>query len=243
MGCFRLLDRFDSAAISTIENKIGDRVLPSTLTTPDPISLQQLLAEMAESKCTTAVMEVSSHALDQHRTAGCDFKLAIFTNVTHDHLDYHGTFDAYLKSKKSFFDRLNADSYALINIDDRNAKVLTQNTSATVHTYALKKPAEFKARILDSSVSGLQLDLEGWEVHCRLIGAFNAYNLLAVYSAARLLGVGLTEALQHISEVQAPRGRFQTIRGTGKEVTGVVDYAHTPDALKNVLQTLQQMRH
>lgn len=228
--------------ISTIENKIGERVLSSSLTTPDPISLQRLLSEMVKDGCSSAVMEVSSHALDQHRTAGCDFKLAIFTNITHDHLDYHGTFDAYLGAKKSFFDDLGPESAALVNLDDRNGKVLVQNTRATVHTYAFKKPAEFKARILDSSVSGLQLDLEGWEVHCRLIGRFNAYNLLAVYAAARLLGVEQTEALQHISQVQAPRGRFQTIRGTGKAVTGVVDYAHTPDALKNVLQTLQQIK-
>ncbi len=236
------LEGHTAGLISTIENKIGDQVLPSSLTTPDPISLQRLLAEMVHNDCSSAVMEVSSHALDQHRTSGCDFKLAIFTNITHDHLDYHGTFDAYLGAKKSFFDGLGPESSALINLDDRNGKVLIQNTRATVHTYALKKPADFKARILDSSVSGLQLDLEGWEVHCRLIGRFNAYNLLAVYSAARLLGVDQTVALQHLSQVQAPRGRFQTIRGTGKEVTGVVDYAHTPDALKNVLQTLQQIK-
>ncbi|MDH3650902.1 MAG: UDP-N-acetylmuramyl-tripeptide synthetase, partial [Saprospiraceae bacterium] len=151
-------------------------------------------------------------------------------------------FDAYIQAKKSFFDDLGLESVALMNKDDRHADVLSQNTVARCHTYALKKPADYKARIIENSISGLQLDLDGWEVHCRLIGSFNAYNLLAVYAAARLLEIDQVVALQYLSQLEPPRGRFQTVRDNSKKVTAIIDYAHTPDALKNVLQTIQQIK-
>lgn len=228
--------------LSTIENKIGDSVLPATLTTPDAVSLHRMLARMVAEKCTYAFMEVSSHALDQQRTSGCQFKIGIFTNITHDHLDYHGTFDNYLNAKKSFFDHLGKESVALINIDDRHGSVMVQNTHAEVQTYALRKAATYKGKILDNSAEGLHLQVDGTEIHSQLVGAFNASNLLAVYAIARITGHEKMDVLQKLSTISAPPGRMEVIKNPAKNITGFVDYAHTPDALKNVLETINEIK-
>ncbi|MBK8504258.1 MAG: UDP-N-acetylmuramoyl-L-alanyl-D-glutamate--2,6-diaminopimelate ligase [Saprospiraceae bacterium] len=231
-----------SGMLSTIENKIDRQVLSASLTTPDAISLQKILAEMVRSECTHVFMEVSSHALDQGRVSGCHFQAAVFTNLTHDHLDYHGTFDHYIKSKKLFFDRLENDAHALINIDDRHGQVMVQNTQAKVHTYALRKAASFKGKIIDNSAHGLHLQIDGTEMHSALVGAFNASNLLAVYAVARILGQDKLDVLQNLSGLAAPAGRMEVVRDQSRQVTAFVDYAHTPDALKNVLETIVEIK-
>ena len=228
--------------LSTVENRIGQQVVAATHTTPDSIAINALLAEMVEVGCDYAFMEVSSHAAEQRRIAGLQFAGAIFTNISHDHLDYHKTFDNYIKAKKSFFDILQKNAFALVNIDDKRGEVMVQNTKANVYRYSLHRLTDFKAKILDNSLLGLHLDINGQDFHGRLIGEFNAYNLLAVYAAAVLLGQNKDEALVALSNVNTAEGRFDYIFDQKRQILGIVDYAHTPDALEKVLETIRQLR-
>lgn len=227
--------------LSTVQNQIEDEVIPATHTTPDSVTLNGLLAEMRQQKCTHVFMEVSSHAVVQHRITGLTFRGGIFTNLTHDHLDFHKTFDNYIKAKKGFFDQLPRQAFALINIDDRRGAVMVQNTAAKVHTYSLQTLANFKGKLLSETLFGMHMEVNSQEVWFRLIGRFNAYNLLAVYGAASLLGENSEEVLSALSELRSPPGRFEQI-GSEREVVGIVDYAHTPDALHNVLETIADLR-
>lgn len=227
--------------LSTVVNKIGDDVIPSTHTTPDPITLNRLLAQMVEDGCDYCFMEVSSHAIVQNRIAGLDFDIAGFTNITHDHLDYHHTFKAYIEAKKMFFDGLKSSAKAITNADDKNGMVMLQNTQATKYTYGLKSIADFKAKIIENQFSGLVLNLDGNEFWTQLIGRFNAYNLLLVYTIAVLLDQDKWEVLTALSKLQSVEGRFQYIVNDSN-VTAIVDYAHTPDALENVLKTITDIR-
>jgi UDP-N-acetylmuramoyl-L-alanyl-D-glutamate--2,6-diaminopimelate ligase len=227
--------------ISTVENKIHDRIIPSTHTTPDVISINELLAEMVKQGCAYCFMESSSHSIDQHRISGLHFRGAVFTNITHDHLDYHGTFDHYLKTKKRLFDLLPASAFALVNLDDIRGVVMLQNTKASKHTYAIKKPADFKAKVIDNTFDGLVLQLDHEELHSQLTGIFNAYNLLAVYAVSQLLGADKIEALSGLSAVKPASGRFDHF--TSKDgIICIIDYAHTPDALRNILDTIKVIR-
>lgn len=228
--------------LSTIGNRIGERQLPATHTTPDAVSINALLAEMVAAGCDYAFMEVSSHAVHQERIAGLQFAGGVFTNITHDHLDYHGTFKAYIDAKKAFFDGLSATAFALVNVDDKNGRVMVQNTRAAIHRFSLRGLAEFRARILENSINGLQLELDGREFYGRLVGAFNAYNLLAVYGTAVLLGQDPIEVLTILSNLPAAEGRMEYVVNTQKGITAIVDYAHTPDALEKVLETLRELR-
>jgi UDP-N-acetylmuramoyl-L-alanyl-D-glutamate--2,6-diaminopimelate ligase len=228
--------------LSTVQNQIDEEVIPATHTTPDAINLNQLLRQMAAAGCTHTFMEVSSHAMVQKRVAGLTFAGGIFTNLTHDHLDYHGTFDAYIKAKKSFFDMLPEGAFALVNADDKRGDVMLQNTAASRHYYGLRRANGFKARILDNSIAGLHLEVEGHEIWCKLIGTFNAYNLLAVYGAAVLLEEDPREVLTVLSGLSTAAGRFDYLISEQEQITGIVDYAHTPDALENVLSTIQHIR-
>lgn len=228
--------------ISTVENRIGERSLDATHTTPDPVQLQALLQQMELAGCTHVFMEVSSHAIHQHRIAGILFAGGIFSNITHDHLDYHKTFDEYIRVKKSFFDSLSASAFALSNADDKRGAVMLQNCKARRLFYALRTLADYKGRLLDNGLEGLQLNIDEVEVHFRLIGTFNAYNLLAVYGAACALGLDKIEVLTQLSQLQGAPGRFECIVSSREQVMAVVDYAHTPDALLNVLTTLKQLR-
>ena len=228
--------------ISTVQNCIGDKVLESTHTTPDAISLNALLAEMVDASCSYAFMEVSSHAIHQHRIEGLEYAGGIFSNITHDHLDYHKDFAEYINVKKQFFDSLPKEAFAITNVDDKRGRVMVQNTRAAIKTYSLKSISDFKGRILDNNILGLHLDVDGKEVHFRLIGEFNAYNLLAVYGAAICLGADKEEVLQHLSVLPGAPGRFDYIISNKERVIGIVDYAHTPDALLNVLATIKKLR-
>ncbi|MCL2682284.1 MAG: UDP-N-acetylmuramoyl-L-alanyl-D-glutamate--2,6-diaminopimelate ligase [Bacteroidales bacterium] len=228
--------------LSTIENKIDDRVLSTTHTTPDAIKLNKILSDMVDEGCTHAFMEVSSHAIVQHRIAGLRFTGAIFSNITHDHLDYHKTFDAYLKAKKTFFDELPKTAFALSNIDDRNGEVMLQNTIAKKYTYALKSMADFRCKIIENSFTGLHLLINQSDVYCRLVGTFNAYNFLAIYATAILLGEDSQNVLAIMSNLQTAEGRFDTVKSANGTI-GIVDYAHTPDALENVLSTINNVRN
>jgi len=232
---------YKAGLISTVQNYINDRIVPSTHTTPDPLALNQLLQDMVSEGCDYCFMEVSSHAVVQHRIAGLEFTGGIFTNITHDHLDFHKTFDAYLKAKKAFFDQLGSSAFALTNADDKNGRVMLQNTRAHKKTYALKNIADFKAKIIESHFSGLLLDIDGQEVWFKLVGNFNAYNLLAVYAAAILLEQDRLKVLTVLSRLNGAEGRFDYITSPSG-VIGVVDYAHTPDAVQNVLSTIQNIR-
>ncbi|HRI27346.1 MAG TPA: UDP-N-acetylmuramoyl-L-alanyl-D-glutamate--2,6-diaminopimelate ligase [Chitinophagales bacterium] len=233
---------YHTGLISTIQYQINDQITTSSHTTPNAITLNRLLADMVHANCSHCFMEVSSHAMVQHRVSGIHFSGGIFTNITHDHLDFHGTFDNYLRAKKSFFDMLPATAFALTNADDKNGKVMLQNTRATKYDYALKMPAHFKAKILENTFTGLALYIDTQEVYTRLIGEFNAYNLLAVYSAACLLGEDKIAVLTHLSALTAAEGRFDYVNNPDNTITGIVDYAHTPDALLKVLQTINQLR-
>ncbi len=233
---------YKTGLLSTIENKIGDTVIPSTHTTPDALSINQLLADMAQAGCDYAFMEVSSHAADQRRIDGLEFAGAIFTNITHDHLDYHKTFQAYITAKKRFFDILPRTAFALINIDDKRGEVMIQNTAAKAYRYSLHAMADFRARVLDNGIGGLHLSINGQQVHTRLIGEFNAYNLLAVYATATLLGQDSTETLVALSQLRAAEGRFDYLQDPARNIAAIVDYAHTPDALEKVLDTILQLR-
>lgn len=227
--------------LSTVENRIGDQLIPATHTTPDAISLQRLLHQMVEAGCSHAFMEVSSHSIVQHRIAGLYFSGAVFTNISHDHLDYHKTFDQYIRAKKGFFDRLPSEAFALVNADDRNGQVMLQNCKGRFFTYSLRSVSDFNARIIESGIQGLHLVVEGKDLHTLLTGQFNAYNILSVYAVSVLLGADKEESLRIISGIKPPKGRFDRFT-TAAGVTGIVDYAHTPDALKNVLQTIQSLQ-
>ncbi len=227
--------------ISTIENRIGENVEPTGYTTPDAIAIQETLAKMVARGCSHAFMEVSSHALDQRRVEGIKFDGAIFTNITHDHLDYHGDFAKYITAKKIFFDGLSAQAFALINADDKHADVMVQNTVAKVSNYSLTKIADYKARVIENTIEGLHLEINSIPLHVRLVGKFNAYNLLAIYGSAVLLGEDETEVMTVLSKLEPAEGRFDLVTGR-RMINAVVDYAHTPDALLNVLSTLLQVR-
>jgi len=232
---------YKSGLLSTVVNKIGSRDIPSTHTTPDPVALNELLNEMVEEGCTHCFMEVSSHAIHQHRISGLSFAGGVFTNITHDHLDYHATFKEYIRVKKSFFDELPSSAFALSNGDDKNGMVMMQNTKASKHTFALKSPADFKVKVLENQFSGLVLNLCGTEVWSKLIGDFNAYNLVTVYAVSELLGEEKLEVLTALSALESVDGRFQYTTSNGG-ITAIVDYAHTPDALENVLKTISSIR-
>jgi UDP-N-acetylmuramoyl-L-alanyl-D-glutamate--2,6-diaminopimelate ligase len=228
--------------VSTVENQIAGKVIPSTHTTPDAISLNALLKQMVDEGCGFAFMEVSSHAVDQHRIAGLEFVGGLFSNITHDHLDYHKTFDQYIKAKKAFFDGLSSTAFAITNLDDKRGTVMLQNTAAKKYSYSLKTVADFKGKILENGLTGLVMTINEQEVHFRLIGEFNAYNLLAVYGAAVCLGEDKAHVLQHLSNVTGAEGRFDYMISPKQKVIGIVDYAHTPDALVNVLDTIKKLK-
>ena len=234
---------YPAGLLSTIEVRIGsDQVLPATHTTPDPLTLQAHLRHMVDSGCTHAFMEVSSHACHQKRIAGLEFRGGIFTNLTHDHLDYHGSFANYLAAKKSFFDGLSETAFALTNLDDRNGLVMTQNTRARVRTFSLTQPADYRGRVLEYTLNGSLLEWMGREVYTRLVGRFNASNLTAVWGAALELGWDLDEVLIGLSHLEPATGRFQVLAFEAG-FFAVVDYAHTPDALKNILETLHDVKN
>ena len=226
--------------ISTVENHINDRIIAATHTTPNPVALNALLQDMVDAGCDYCFMEVSSHAVIQHRIEGLSFVGGVFSNITHDHLDFHKTFNNYIKAKKAFFDVLPASAFALTNLDDKNGMVMLQNTKASKKTYALKHLADFKAKIVENSFSGLHLDINDADVFFKLIGSFNAYNLLAVYGTAMLLGQDQLTVLTILSNLTGAEGRFDYIVSNG--IIGIVDYAHTPDAVQNVLNTVQDIR-
>lgn len=227
--------------ISTVQNQIDDEIVPATHTTPDVISLNALLKRMVEAGCSRVFMECSSHAIHQHRITGLDFTGALFSNITHDHLDYHKTFDEYIRVKKSFFDQLSANAFAISNADDKRGEVMLQNTIAKKYLYSLKTLASFKGKILENVLTGLVMLVNDKEVHFRLIGEFNAYNLLAVYGAAICLGEDSDTVLQALSMITGAEGRFDYIINAQKMI-GIIDYAHTPDALENVLTTIKKLR-
>jgi UDP-N-acetylmuramoyl-L-alanyl-D-glutamate--2,6-diaminopimelate ligase len=227
--------------ISTVEYRVIDKVLAATHTTPDPIHLNELLQHMVEAQCTYAFMEVSSHAIDQDRVTGLRFAGGIFTNITHDHLDYHKTFENYIKAKKKFFDALPAESFALVNADDKRGMVMLQNTKARKNSFGLKKMVGFKGKIISNTLEGLEMEIGNKTVWFKLIGDFNAYNLLAVYGAAMLLDQDSDQVLTVLSSISGAVGRFELI-APGSKITAIVDYAHTPDALKNVLETIKEFR-
>jgi len=233
---------FKSGLISTIENKYGDVIVPAKLTTPDAISLQALFAEMKDQNVSHVFMEVSSHALHQGRVRGIDYDLAVFTNITHDHLDYHKTFAEYIKAKQTLFDDLSKDANILINIDDRNGEVIAQHSKATKYSYALKKPAKFKGKVISNAASGLQMIIDGKEIFLRLVGHFNAYNALAAYGAGVILGVEEHELLRALSTLKSAEGRMDIVQNEKVNYKAIIDYAHTPDALEKVLKTLKDIK-
>jgi UDP-N-acetylmuramoyl-L-alanyl-D-glutamate--2,6-diaminopimelate ligase len=226
---------------STVCNYINGREYPATHTTPDPIKLNMLLAEMVEAGCDYAFMEVSSHSVDQKRIAGLQFAGGIFTNLTHDHLDYHKTFENYLAAKKGFFDSLTPAAFALVNADDRNGKVMLQNCRASHHTFSVRGMADYRCTLLEQGFEGMSLRMQGEELWTRFIGDFNASNLLAVYAASELLGASKKEILTILSDLHPVAGRMETIKSDGG-ISGIVDYAHTPDALVNVIDTINKIR-
>lgn len=227
--------------LSTVKNLIDGKELTATHTTPDALQLNALLAEMVKQGCNYCFMEASSHAIDQERIAGLHLAGAVFTNISHDHLDYHETFDAYIKAKKKLFDELPASAFALVNADDKRGMVMVQNTKAAKHTYALKRMAAYKAKVLSNSLQGLELSIQNKDVWFRLIGDFNAYNLLAAFAVASLLEENEEEVLMNLSQLTPAEGRFDQVVNT-VGITAIVDYAHTPDALENVLKTIDNFR-
>ncbi|HSY76678.1 MAG TPA: UDP-N-acetylmuramoyl-L-alanyl-D-glutamate--2,6-diaminopimelate ligase [Bacteroidia bacterium] len=227
--------------LSTVRNQVNTQQFPATHTTPDSLELNRVLNEMVAAGCTHCFMEVSSHAIVQNRIAGISFTGGVFTNITHDHLDFHKTFDAYIKAKKKFFDELPSTSFALVNKDDANGMVMLQNTKASKKTFALKSSADFKCKVVENTLAGLVLTIDGRELWTKLIGAFNAYNLLGIYATAVLLSEEKEEVLKVLSALDPVEGRFQYAKSPNGTI-GIVDYAHTPDALENVLSTLQEVR-
>ncbi|MEC3874239.1 UDP-N-acetylmuramoyl-L-alanyl-D-glutamate--2,6-diaminopimelate ligase [Chryseobacterium salviniae] len=232
---------YDSALLSTVEIRIADQVIPATHTTPDVITINKILAQAVEEGCEFAFMEVSSHGIAQNRIEGLHFKIAGFTNLTHDHLDYHKTFDEYLKTKKRFFDELDANAVAITNIDDKNGNVMLQNTKATKKSYALKTMADYHGRLLEVDFNGMLLNFNGKEFWTTLTGKFNVYNLLLVFGIASELGFEQEEILQAISQLKRVSGRFETFKSDGG-IIFIVDYAHTPDALENILDSINDIR-
>lgn len=232
---------YKSGLFSTVCNYINDKELPATHTTPDPVQLNRIMAEMVEAGCDYAFMEVSSHSVDQKRIAGLLFRGGIFTNLTHDHLDYHKTFDNYLRAKKQFFDNLPSDSFALTNIDDRNGLIMLQNCNARHYTYSIRSMADYRCNILERGFEGMKLRIQGEELWTRFVGDYNASNLLAVYGASELLGASPKEILTILSDLHSVSGRLELIKSP-EGVSGIVDYAHTPDALLNVIDTLNRFR-
>ena len=237
---FRALG-YKAGLISTVCNKIEDTEIPSTHTTPDALNINQLFSIMVEKGCQYCFMEVSSHAIVQERIAGIHFVGAVFSNITHDHLDFHKTFNEYLKAKKRFFDELPSSAFALSNLDDKNGMVMVQNTKATRKFYSLKTLTDFRAKIIENRIDGLQLNIDGNDVWFRLVGNFNAYNLLAIYGTAVLLGEDPAAVLMAMSNLNAVEGRFDYVKSTSG-IVGIIDYAHTPDALLNVLSTIENLR-
>ncbi len=232
---------YKTGLISTVENHIHTVIVPSTHTTPDPIVLNSLLNDMVEAGCDYCFMEVSSHAIVQSRIEGLKFTGGVFTNLTHDHLDFHKTFDSYLKAKKSFFDGLGRTAFALVNADDKNGSVMVQNTGAYKKTYALRNMSDFKAKMIENELTGLLLDIDGQEVWFKLTGSFNAYNLLAVFATSMLLEQDRQKVLTVLSRLTGAEGRFDYMRAPNG-IIGIVDYAHTPDAVQNVLSTIHDIR-
>lgn len=232
---------YEAGLVSTVVYRVGSRTVEATHTTPDAIRLNAMMREMVDAGCAYCFMECSSHAIVQRRTRGLRFAGGLFTNLTHDHLDYHKTFAAYLRAKKAFFDTLPREAFALVNLDDRNGGVMVQNTAAEVRSYSLRSAADFRCRIVETHLDGMLLRLDGREVWTHLPGRFNASNLAAVYGAARLLGFGAEETLRALSALRPVDGRFQVLRADDG-TTAVVDYAHTPDALENVLRTIEELR-
>jgi UDP-N-acetylmuramoyl-L-alanyl-D-glutamate--2,6-diaminopimelate ligase len=228
--------------LSTVQNQIGETVISATHTTPDAVSINKLLKQMLDEGCTHVFMECSSHAIHQYRIAGLHFAGALFSNITHDHLDYHKTFDEYIRVKKSWFDGLSSDAFAISNMDDKRGMVMLQNTAAKKYYYSLKTLAEFKGKILENSFAGLHMMINEQEVYFRLIGEFNAYNILAVYGAALCLGEDKLEVLQQLSSLAGAEGRFDYVVSSHERLVGIIDYAHTPDALLNVLATIKKLR-
>jgi UDP-N-acetylmuramoyl-L-alanyl-D-glutamate--2,6-diaminopimelate ligase len=233
---------YQCGLISTVENKIGRKVIAATHTTPEAISLNRLLRQMVEEGCSHVFMETSSHAIHQHRITGLQYAGGIFSNITHDHLDYHQTFDEYIRVKKLFFDSLPSSAFAISNADDKRGTVMLQNTNAKKYYYSLRTVADFKGKILDNSLSGLVMIVNDVEVHFRMIGEFNAYNLLAVYGAAVCLEENKPEVLRCLSELTGAEGRFDYMVSPKEKVIAIVDYAHTPDALLNVLATIKKLK-
>ncbi|WP_288778540.1 UDP-N-acetylmuramoyl-L-alanyl-D-glutamate--2,6-diaminopimelate ligase [uncultured Alistipes sp.] len=232
---------YKAGLVSTVVYKVGERIVEATHTTPDPVRLNAMMREMADEGCEYCFMECSSHAIVQQRTRGLHFAGGIFSNITHDHLDYHKTFAEYIRAKKLFFDSLAKDAFALTNADDKNGRIMVQNTAAGIHTYSLRTMADFRCKIVEMHVDGMLLRIDGQEVWVGLVGRFNAYNLLAVYGAAVLLGLDRAEVLRAMSMLHAVSGRFEFVRAENG-TTAIVDYAHTPDALENVIQTIQEIR-
>ena len=238
---FRLLNH-KVGLISTIDYKIDEIVQTSTHTTPNAIKLNQLLRQMVDAGCTYAFMEVSSHAIHQKRIEGIAFTGGVFTNISHDHLDYHHTFDEYIGVKKAFFDNLPKQAFALTNVDDKRGKVMLQNTQAEAHTFGIKSLADFRLKILENQLDGLILKIDNIELHSLLIGKFNASNLLAVYGTAILLGIPKDNALTAISGLRPAEGRFDVVSNREKGIKGIVDYAHTPDALDKILVNINAVK-
>jgi UDP-N-acetylmuramoyl-L-alanyl-D-glutamate--2,6-diaminopimelate ligase len=232
---------YRTGLLSTVENKINEEVIPSTHTTPDAIALNALLADMVKAGCSHAFMEASSHAIHQRRIAGLQFQGAVFTNLSHDHLDYHGTYDHYIAAKKMLFDGLPESAFSLVNADDKRARIMVQNTASKIRTYSLQTGANFRGRVISNTLQGLQMEINGKEVWFRLVGDFNAYNLTAVFGTAVLLGEKEDEVLLALSSLNPVRGRFERIP-LGSGGVAIVDYAHTPDALINVLKTIKSMQ-
>lgn len=232
---------YNVGLISTVQNHINAEIIPATHTTPNPIALNGLLQDMVKANCEFCFMEVSSHAVVQHRIAGLNFSGGVFSNITHDHLDFHQTFDNYLKAKKAFFDHLPKSSFALTNSDDKNGMVMLQNTKASKKTYALKQMADFKAKIVENKFSGLSLTIDHIDVYFKMVGSFNAYNLLAAYGTALLLGQDKLNVLTILSSLTGAEGRFDYMVSE-QGIIGIIDYAHTPDAVQNVLSTIANIR-
>ncbi|WP_253273969.1 UDP-N-acetylmuramoyl-L-alanyl-D-glutamate--2,6-diaminopimelate ligase [Flammeovirga sp. OC4] len=232
---------YNTGALTTIENKINEEIIPTKLTTPDPVTLQYLLHEMVKKNCSYCFMEASSHAIVQGRLNGIDLTGAIFSNISHDHLDYHGTMKEYINAKKRLFDTLPKSAFALVNIDDKRGNVMLQNCKGKHYTYALHTMANYKGKLIDNTFEGIQMEVNGQEAWFQLIGSFNAYNVLSAFATASCLGEDEMTTLQALSELRPARGRFEQIVSKNN-IRGIIDYAHTPDALENVLETIRDIR-
>ena len=232
---------YKTGMLSTIQNKINNRILETTHTTPDALKINELLSQMVDDGCEYVFMEVSSHAIVQHRVTGINYTGGVFTNITHDHLDYHKTFKEYIKAKKLFFDNLSSNAFAITNIDDKNGNVMLQNTNARKYTYGIKNMASYKGRIIENDFEGMMMNVAGSEMYSVLSGKFNAYNILAVYATALLLEQEKEEVLVGISKLKGAEGRFDIVR-SASGITAIIDYAHTPDALENVISTINSIR-